>query len=167
LESAILIDINTSVDLSEQQLVDCSRSYGNQGCNGGWMDSAFEYIRDKGITTTDKYPYTARDQACKIDEGHIKVDDFVDVDGCTNLENTLNSRPVSVAVDASVWSAYKSGILSNCAKNVNHGVLLIGASDAFWKIKNSWGTSWGESGFIRIARGDTCAICQYPSYPTV
>jgi C1A family cysteine protease len=79
----------------------------------------------------------------------------------------LNSRPVSVAVDASVWSSYRSGILSNCAKNVNHGVLLVGASDAFWKIKNSWGATWGESGFIRLARGDTCAICQYPSYPTL
>ena len=166
-ESAILLAGGETVSLSEQQLVDCSRSYGNQGCNGGWMDSAFEYARDKGLTTTSAYPYVARDQACKIDSGDYKVVDYVDVPGCTDLLNALSARPVSVAVDASVWSAYRSGILSNCAKNVNHGVLLIGATDDFWRIKNSWGTGWGESGFIRLSRGDTCAICQYPSYPRV
>jgi C1A family cysteine protease len=79
----------------------------------------------------------------------------------------LSARPVSVAVDASVWSAYRSGVLSNCNKNVNHGVLVIGATDDYWRIKNSWGTTWGESGFIRISRGDTCAVCQYASYPLI
>lgn len=167
-ESAILIEEGTTVSLSEQQLVDCSRSYGNQGCNGGWMDSAFEYVMDHGLTTTDKYPYVARDQACKIDSGDFTIKKYVDIEkGCDDLANALSGQPVSVAVDASVWSAYRSGVLSNCAKNVNHGVLLVGATDAFWKIKNSWGGAWGESGFIRLARGDTCAICQYPSYPKV
>lgn len=166
-ESAILLAGGESVSLSEQQLVDCSRSYGNQGCNGGWMDSAFEYAIDHGLTTTSAYPYVARDQACKIDSGDYKVDNYVDVPGCDSLLNALSARPVSVAVDASVWSPYKSGILSNCGLNVNHGVLLIGATDEYWKIKNSWGTSWGESGLIRLTRGNTCAICQYPSYPTV
>lgn len=166
MESAYLMK-DKVVNLSEQQLVDCSRSYGNQGCNGGWMDSAFDYARDKGLTTTDAYPYVARDQACKIDSGANKVTDYVDVSGCTDLANALSARPVSVAVDASNWSPYRSGVLSNCNKNVNHGVLLIGGTDAFWRIKNSWGANWGEAGYIRIARGDTCAICQYPSYPNV
>lgn len=166
MESAYLIK-GQSVNLSEQQLVDCSRPYGNQGCNGGWMDSAFDFAQEKGLTTTDKYPYVARDQACKIATGDYKVSDYVDVNGCTDLLNALSARPVSVAVDASVWSPYRSGVLSNCGTNVNHGVLLIGATDAYWRIKNSWGTTWGESGFIRIARGDTCAVCQYPSYPNV
>lgn len=166
-ESAILLETGETVSLSEQQLVDCSRSYGNQGCNGGWMDSAFEYVMDHGLTTTSAYPYVARDQACKIDMGDFKIKKYVDVKGCNDLLNSLSDRPVSVAVDASVWSAYRSGVLNNCAKNVNHGVLLVGATDAYWRIKNSWGASWGESGFIRISRGDTCAICQYPSYPKV
>jgi C1A family cysteine protease len=166
-ESAILIAGKPAADLSEQQLVDCSRSYGNQGCNGGWMDQAFQYAKDKGLTSTSAYPYVARDQACKIDKGDWKVTGFVDVPGCDQVLNALVARTVSVAVDASVWSPYKSGVLSNCGTAVNHGVLLIGATDAYWRIKNSWGTGWGESGFIRLARGNTCAICSYPSYPTI
>jgi C1A family cysteine protease len=131
------------------------------------MDSAFQYVIDHGLTTTSAYPYAARDQVCAIDKGDSKISGFVDVPGCDNLLNALSARPVSVAVDASVWSQYKSGILSNCGTAVNHGVLLVGFNDQFWKIKNSWGTSWGESGFIRITRGNTCAICSYPSYPTL
>ena len=87
--------------------------------------------------------------------------------GCDNMFNALAGRPLSVGVDASNWSVYKSGVLSTCTSNINHGVLLVGATDDYWKIKNSWGTSWGEAGFIRIARGNTCAICDYPSYPTL
>jgi len=166
IESGLLVAGKDAQNLAEQQLVDCSRSYGNQGCNGGWMDSAFQYVRDHGLTTTAAYPYVARDQTCAIDSGAVKISGFVDVPGCDNLLNALSSRPISVAVDASVWSQYKAGILSACGTNVNHGVLLVGVSDAFWKIKNSWAKSWGEAGYIRIARGNTCAVCSYPSYPT-
>jgi C1A family cysteine protease len=166
LESAYLIKEH-KVLLSEQELVDCSRSYGNQGCNGGWMDQAFAYIRDKKIATQEKYPYTARDGACKTGLGEWSLTGFVDVAGCDNLINALAARPVSVAVDASVWSSYRSGVLSSCGTAVNHGVLLVGATEAFWRIKNSWGAAWGETGFIRLARGNTCAVCSYPSYPTI
>lgn len=166
-ESALLVFRKEQVSLSEQQLVDCSRSYGNQGCQGGWMDSAFQYVRDHGLVTTSEYPYAGVNQACKIDSGRYKVSSFVDVPGCDNLLNALAGRPVSVAVDASNWSSYRSGILSTCGVNVNHGVLLIGASESNWVIKNSWAASWGESGFIRLARGNTCAICNYPSYPVL
>jgi len=167
LESALIIHkhADAKINLAEQQLVDCSTAYGNYGCNGGWMDSAFQYIIDHGITETSKYPYAARDQTCQIDHGHWKVSSFVDTPGCDNLLNALTHRPVSVAVDASIWSSYRSGVLSGCGVNVNHGVLLTGATDTFWAIKNSWGAGWGETGFIRIARGNTCAICAYPSYP--
>ena len=164
-ESALSIGGQGVVSLSEQQLVDCSRPYGNQGCNGGWMDSAFDFAIEHGLTTTSAYPYVARDQACKIPEGSYKLSSYTDVAGCDNLLNALAARPISVAVDASVWSPYRGGVLSNCGTNVNHGVLLVGATDAYWKIKNSWGASWGESGFIRLGRGNTCAICNYPSYP--
>jgi C1A family cysteine protease len=166
IESALLIAGRTE-NLSEQQLVDCSRAYGNQGCSGGWMDSAFDYVVDHGLTTTDKYPYVARNQACAVDGGSIKISGYVDVKGCNDLENALSSRPISVAVDASVWSQYRGGVLTGCGTSVNHGVLLVGATDASWRIKNSWGASWGESGFIRIGKGNTCAVCSYPSYPTL
>jgi len=82
------------------------------------------------------------------------------------MANALNGRPISVAVDASNWSAYRSGIFSNCATAVNHGVLAVGYTGDYWLIKNSWGTSWGETGYIRLTRGNTCAVCNYPSFPT-
>jgi len=171
LESAYkLKDHELPVSLSEQELVDCSRAQGNQGCNGGWMDSAFTYIKSNKIHSDKDYPYVARDQACKASTTSGQtwtVTGFVDVPGCTELANALEHRPISVAVDASVWSSYRSGVLSNCGLNVNHGVLLIGSNEQYWRIKNSWGATWGESGFIRLARGNTCAICQYPSYPTI
>jgi len=171
LESAHkLKDHEAPVSLSEQELVDCSRPQGNQGCNGGWMDSAFAYIKLYNIFGDSTYPYVARDQVCKtstLSGKQWKLTGFVDVPGCTELANALEHRPISVAVDASVWSSYRSGVLSNCGLNVNHGVLLIGSNEQYWRIKNSWGSSWGESGFIRLSRGNTCAICQYPSYPTV
>lgn len=131
------------------------------------MDSAFDYARDKGLTTGAKYPYVARDQGCRIDSGEFRVTSYVDIQGCTNLENALAGRPISVAVDATNWSPYRSGVFSNCAKNVNHGVLLIGQIGGNWVIKNSWGINWGENGFMRLAGGNTCSICDYASYPEV
>ena len=150
---------------SEQQLVDCSGSYGNMGCNGGLMDNAFKYVRDHGIVEESQYAYTAKKGTCKQNSGPFKISGYTDVNGCTNLANALTSRPVSVAVDASNWSRYSSGVFSNCGTHLNHGVLLVGASDQSWKIKNSWSASWGENGFIRLARGNTCGICNKPSYP--
>ena len=166
IESAYLLR-GTAVNLSEQQLVDCSGSYGNHGCQGGWMDSAFQYVRDHGLTTTAAYPYAAVNQACKINSGSYKVSSFVDVPGCDNLANALNQQPISVAVDASNWSPYRSGVFNNCASSVNHGVLLVASTSSYWTIKNSWGTAWGESGFIRLAKGNTCAVCNYGSYPRI
>jgi C1A family cysteine protease len=167
LESALLVNGQAQQLFSEQQLVDCSQAYGNYGCNGGWMDSAFGYIKDHGIATQDQYPYVGRDQACKLDGGAQKVSGWVDVPGCTNLANALTKTPISVAVDASNWSSYKSGVLSTCGTAVNHGVLLVGSTGSYWTIKNSWSSAWGESGFIRINVGNTCAVCSYPSYPTL
>lgn len=70
-----------------------------------------------------------------------------------------------MAVDASNWSSYASGVFNDCDSFLNHGVTLIGATDQYWKIKNSWGTSWGEVGFMRLLKGNTCGICNAASYP--
>ena len=131
------------------------------------MDSAFDYVVDHGLTTTDKYPYVARNQACAVDGGSIKISGYVDVKGCNDLENALSSRPISVAVDGNNFQFYKSGIFSNCYTNLSLAVLLVGMTDSFWNLKNSWGVSWGEGGYIRIARGNTCGVCNVASYPTV
>ena len=150
-----------SVNLSEQQLVDCSRPQGNQGCNGGWPSSALNYVKANGITTEAAYPYAAKDQACKTQGGSFKISGFTSYSGCSGLSSQINNSPVSVTVDATNWSPYKSGVFSNCASGINHAVLLVGVVGGNWKIKNSWGTSWGESGFIRLNTGNTCGLCQY------
>ncbi len=131
------------------------------------MDQAFQYVVDHGLTTTAAYPYTARNGNCLVQTGQYRISGYVDVPGCDNLANSLNQQPVAVAVDASNWSPYRSGVFSNCASSVNHGVLLVGSNSQYWTIKNSWGTTWGENGYIRLARGNTCAVCNYPSYPRV
>jgi len=75
------------------------------------------------------------------------------------LQNALSSRPLGVAVNAEGWSHYSSGIFSACGSSLNHAVQLVGISASYWKIKNSWGTSWGEHGFIRLHLGNTCGMC--------
>jgi len=151
---------------SEQQLVDCSGSFGNQACNGGLMDNAFKYVKANGILHEDEYPYKAVKQTCSKNSGNFKIGGFTDIKNCNDLATGLTSRPISVAVDATNWSPYKSGVFNNCKTSLNHGVLLVGVSDQFWRVKNSWGTTWGESGFVRLARGNTCGICNVASYPT-
>lgn len=156
----------TLQNFSEQQLVDCSGSYGNQACNGGLMTSAYKYVRDKGIVHEDEYPYKAVKQTCKQDSGAYKIGGYTEVKACTDLANAIQQRVVSVAVDATNWSPYKSGVFSNCRTSLNHGVTLVGVNGGNWVIKNSWGPSWGEKGFIRLAAGNTCGVCNMASYPT-
>lgn len=170
------------VSLSEQQLVDCSSGYGNAGCNGGLMDDAFKYIiANKGIDTEDSYPYKAIDSKCKFNPTTIgsTISGFKDIkSGDENaLVNVLNNQPVSVAIDASHMSFqfYKGGVYNEklCSStSLDHGVLAVGygveGSTPYYKIKNSWGTGWGESGYIRMKRGgNMCGVATMASYPTM
>jgi len=83
--------------------------------------------------------------------------------GCSQLSIGIGSSPVSVAVDATNWSPYQSGIFNTCGTSLDHAVLLVGVqADGVWKIKNSWGPSWGEFGYIRLASGNTCGLCNFP-----
>ena len=150
---------------SEQQLVDCSGSYGNMACNGGLMTSAFKYVRDKGIVHEDEYPYRAVKQTCKQDSGAFKISGYTEITNCNTLASEIGNRVVSVAVDATNWSRYSSGVFNNCSTRLNHGVTLVGVSGGNWWIKNSWGASWGEKGFIRLSTGNTCGVCNMASYP--
>jgi C1A family cysteine protease len=165
LEGLSKIGYGSLQSFSEQQLVDCSASYGNQACNGGLMDNAFKFVKDHGIVLESEYPYKAVKQACSKTSGAFKISGFTDIKDCNTLATAITARTISVAVDATNWSGYKSGVFNNCATRLNHGVLLVGVSDQAWKVKNSWGTSWGESGFVRLARGNTCGICNVASYP--
>jgi C1A family cysteine protease len=180
-EGAHAIKTGTLVSLSEQQLVDCSGPEGNQGCNGGMMDQGFQYIiTNNGITTEAAYPYTATDGTCNTQvTPAATLSSFQDVQAGseTALLAAVNIGPVSVAIEAdqSCFQFYSGGILSDpsCGMQLDHGVLVVGyGTDPtgvnYWIVKNSWGASWGEQGYIRLIRGQNeCGIAQEPSYPIV
>jgi Papain family cysteine protease/Cathepsin propeptide inhibitor domain (I29) len=155
--------------LSEQQLVDCSRDYGNNGCNGGWMGSAFQYVIDNGITTEQDYPYNAQDGNCLKNGGDFRISNMVSVpaNDVDQMKSALMGRPVSVALDATNFQFYESGVFNDCAEELNHGVLVVGYSSDEWVVKNSWGDGWGESGYIRLAMGNTCGLLNFPIYPEI
>jgi len=130
------------------------------------MDNAFKYVRDHGLTTEGAYPYKGVKGNCNSSaSSSIKISGYTSDSGCTALANSVTARPIAVAVDASNWSTYKSGIFSDCKTALNHGVLLVGVTQSYWRVKNSWGTSWGIQGFITLARNNTCGICNQPSHP--
>ena len=186
-EGAWFLFNGTLVSLSEQQLVDCSSAEGNQGCNGGLMDSAFEYIiKNKGLTTEANYPYTAQDGTCSATKAKAvaaTIKSYTDV--ATNseaaLELAIALQPVSVAVEAdqNSFQLYSGGVLTAaCGANLDHGVLAVGygtdstSGNQFWKVKNSWGADWGVNGYILLGKGKTynggagqCGILSDPSFP--
>jgi cathepsin L len=170
LESADAIKGGDLKDLSEQQLVDCAGAQGNQGCNGGLMNQAFDYLIQFGGSEGQKdYPYTARDGSCKADKGKVAatIASHKELPPNENaLGDAIQNGPVSVAIEAdqSIFQFYKSGILDgNCGKNLDHGVLAVGyksdANKGYWIVKNSWGASWGNQGFVWIrAFKNMCGI---------
>jgi len=179
MEGTIYLKHGVLTSLSEQQLVDCAGSYGNMGCNGGLMDRAFRYAEKNGLCSEAAYPYTAKDGTCKSSsctmQPYTMLSTFTDV--ATN-ENALGAaddiEPISVAIEADQagFQMYKSGVFDGvCGKALDHGVLLVGygtdSGTDYWKVKNSWGTSWGEAGYIRMIRNtDECGIANEPSYPS-
>lgn len=167
IEGVSVIFYKTQQEYSVQQLIDCSQSYGNNGCLNGRMDFSFNYVRDRGINTESAYPYKGYQSTCLTNSGLFKIKGYSNVTDCTSLSNALTVRPISVAVDGNNFQFYKSGIFTNCNTNLSLAVLLVGMTDNNWTLKNCWGQSWGEGGYIRIGRGNTCGVCQVGSYPVV
>lgn len=170
------------ITLSEQELVECD-TY-NAGCNGGLMDDAFEFIiRNGGLDTEDDYPYTADDGKCNVTRRNTKVvtiDGYEDVTPLSEkaLQKAVAKQPVSVAIEAvgRHFQLYESGIFnSECGTSLDHGVAAVGYGTEngvdYWIVRNSWGTSWGEKGYIRMERNvannffGKCGIAIQPSYP--
>lgn len=172
--------------LSEQQLVDCSSDEGNQGCNGGLMNLAYDYLlKCGGVMLEDDYEYEGADGECRFDAKKVveKLTGYVNVtvgDEKALQEATATVGPIAVAIDAgSFWfQFYFGGVYkqSGCATDVeelNHGVTVIGYGvedgQDYWLIKNSWGSGWGSSGLMKMARnnGNMCGIATDASYPLV
>jgi cathepsin L len=180
-EGAVEIKTGKLTSLSEQQLVDCSRAEGNLGCQGGLMDDAFKYIiKNGGLCSEADYPYKGVGGVCKKTcDIASTISSYQDVaaDDEDSLQAAVAMQPVSVAIEAdkSGFQFYKSGVFSGtCGTNLDHGVLAVGygteSSKDYWKVKNSWGASWGMDGYILLARsgGKTkgqCGIAMQPSYP--
>jgi len=171
--------------LSEQELVDCSKSEGNEGCNGGLMDDAFKYVeKANGLCSESEYKYEGRDGTCKASAcgtHYDAISSYQDVksDNEADFETAVAAGPVSIAVDAAgtTWQFYNGGIVDGrCGTSLDHGVLAVGygaeASQKYWKVKNSWGESWGEKGYIRLCKecgengnSGECGLLKQPSYP--
>merc|ERR1711997_143241 len=179
MEGAIFKKTGELVSLSEQNLVDCDKQSG--GCNGGLMDTAFEYTRDNGINTEADYPYHARNQICRFSDSDrvLKIASYTEVkdhDEADLTQSIANVGPVSVAIDAgrSSFQFYNDGVYYDrlCShERLNHGVLAVGygvtdASEEYYIVKNSWGEGWGNAGYIWMSRNrnNNCGIATDASY---
>ena len=183
MEGAWAIHTGSLESLSEQQLIDCSLSYGDLACNGGEMDSAFRYAIDHGMCTEDEDPYQAASDSCIDCDTQATFSTCVDVtsNNQLHLKEAVAQGPVSVAIEAdtAAFQFYSGGVINNnaCGTQLDHGVLVVGYGEEdgrmYWLVKNSWGTSWGDQGYVKIARTDSendpgvCGIAMQPSYPVV
>ncbi|CAK9140084.1 unnamed protein product [Ilex paraguariensis] len=185
LEGANYLATGNLVSLSEQQLVECDHECDpaepdscDSGCNGGLMNSAFEYtLKAGGLMREEDYPYTGTDRGtCKFDKTKVaaKVANFsvVSLDEDQIAANLVKNGPLAVAINAVFMQTYIGGVSCPliCSKRLDHGVLLVGYGSAgfspirmkdkpYWIIKNSWGKHWGEKGYYKICRGhNICGV---------
>jgi len=192
LEGAYQIKNNQLNTFSEQYLVSCdNRKNGGTdlGCNGGLMDSAFEWLQSNGgIASGADVPYTSgttkQNGDCDLTVAKVAgtaPKSWTDVKANSDdaMISALDQQPVAVAIEADqpAFQLYKSGVFTAaCGTNLDHGVLAVGYGTDngvdFYKVRNSWGGSWGENGYIRFARGiaqkeGQCGILMEASYPTL
>ena len=185
MEGAYAIASGKLVSLSEEDLVECDQV--DQGCGGGLMDNAFKFVEKNGVAAEAAYPYISGTgirglcKPAKEKAAVVTVTGFKDVPTQDEdaLKTAVAQQPVSVAIEAdkSAFQLYKSGVLDKrgCGTKLDHGVLIVGygtqqglfGKKDYWKVKNSWGPTWGDAGYVKIARGkNMCGIAMQPSYPT-
>jgi len=178
-ESAYALAAGKLGSYAEQQLVDCDTTGGSQGCNGGFNQYGISYIGQTGIAAESAYPYTATDGSCRASSvsktlaaGAVSGYQSVSKNNA-GLQSALNTSPVSVTVDAdNSWQLYRSGVLSKSCGifgQIDHAVIAVGydtSADTF-KIRNSWGASWGEAGYVRVDNSVSNPYCLYNTAPFV
>ncbi|XP_063906830.1 procathepsin L-like [Zophobas morio] len=171
------------VSLSEQELVDCIIARSLRGCNGGFLDVAFQYVIDHGLSTEDDYPYEEADGICHRGDLPSAVTEIAYLAIFGTSEEALKDAvgtvgPISVGVDATKWQFYSEGVFydATCkteANSLNHAVLAVGYGTEddgeYWLVKNSYGPEWGMDGYIKLARNrnNTCGIATEPWYPVL
>lgn len=168
------------ISLSEQEILDCDTNPMDQGCEGGLIQDAFEFIiRNGGIASKANYPYKGDKGTCNpkkeaFHDAKIKGYENVPANNESALLKAVANQPVSVLVDAGgpAFQFYSSGVFTgDCSTSVNHGVTVVGYGTKYWIVKNCWGTRWGEEGYIRMqrdvgAKEGLCGIALDASYPT-
>ncbi|XP_036928976.1 procathepsin L-like isoform X2 [Acanthopagrus latus] len=185
LEGQLFKKTGKLVDLSPQNLVDCSSTsrYGNHGCKGGYIHKAFQYVIDnQGIDSDASYPYIGKVSTCRYDSRYRAANCsryyFLPKGDEQVLKQALATiGPISVSVDSSRdgFKFYKRGVYDDpsCTKKTNHAMLAVGYGTLngqdYWLVKNSWGRKWGDQGYIWMARNkdNQCGIALYPCYPTM
>jgi C1A family cysteine protease len=184
-EGAWAISKGQLLDLSEQELVDCATGivYGSHGCSGGQMEGAFKYIISNGQCALSTYQYTAKDGSCKTCSAVAHISSCWDVkpNDQISLKAAVAKQPVAIAIsaDTKLFQSYSSGVITSesCYTSLDHGVLIVGYGTEngqdYWLVKNSWGTTWGMGGYVKIAKSSStndpgiCGIAKQPSFPSV
>ncbi|VVB08355.1 unnamed protein product [Arabis nemorensis] len=170
------------VTLSEQDLINCNKK--SNGCEGGKVETAYEFIINNGGLTTDKdYPYKAVNGVCdgrlKDNKNNVMIDGYENLPPNDELALTkaVAHQPVTAVIDSSTreFQLYESGVFDGtCGTNLNHGVVVVGYGTEngrdYWIVRNSWGNTWGEAGYMKMARNivhprGLCGIAMRASYP--
>jgi len=177
IESDSMRTLGTSYVLSPEQITQCDQT--SLGCNGGWSEHAYNYVsRAGGIETDANYPYTSYlgvTGTCHSDSSLfvISVSDYTTIADESSMASYVQTTgPLSVCLDAESWNSYTGGIMKVCGDNVDHCVQAVGVDAStvggYWIVRNSWGTDWGEEGFIRLSYGsNTCDITNDATWVSV
>ena len=181
LTSANAIKTGMITDLSMEQIIDCDTDF--QGCNGGTVDSVWKYVAKYGLESASDYPFTAGKGTCHYDKSKIAVKmkslAKVHPDQSATLEAAITKEPTLVGFDmTTIAMQYAGGILDTdkCGTQINHTMLAVGFGTSgngqdFYILKNSWGTSWGEQGYMRVAAKASgpgvCGVQVYETFPVI